>query len=267
MLQDNTWTGLLFLAGIFISSFTMGMATVLAVLSGTLTAMLLKYNKEEIQNGLYGFSASLTGICLVFFFKPESIIWLAIMVGSALATIIQHAFIVRKIPGYTFPFIVVTWLLVFILKNILFISPSAQSLISEINNGMFFMPFKGYSQVMFINNYVTGIIFFIAIFISLPVGALYSLLSALLAGIMAYFFSLPAVDIDSGLFSFNAVLCAIALLGKRKADAGYILFSIVLALLIQMGMIKMNWIVLTFPFVLSTWIVLLIKKRIFKSGF
>ena len=48
MLQENAVTGLLFLIGIFYGSFTMGAAALLAVVCGTTTALLLKYEKSEI---------------------------------------------------------------------------------------------------------------------------------------------------------------------------------------------------------------------------
>lgn len=49
MLQENAVTGLLFLIGIFYGSFIMGTAALLAVVCGTTTALLLKYEKSEID--------------------------------------------------------------------------------------------------------------------------------------------------------------------------------------------------------------------------
>lgn len=68
MLQDNAWTGLFFLAGIFYGSVAMGLAAILLVLIGTYTAKLLWYNEEEINVGIYGFSATLVGVVLVCLF-------------------------------------------------------------------------------------------------------------------------------------------------------------------------------------------------------
>src|SRR6478736_2521344 len=124
MLQNNQWTGLLFLAGIFYDSIIMGVAAVLAVVTGTLTAKILKYDSDEINMGLYGFSATLVGVALTFYFKATPAIWITIVIGSALATIIQHFFIAKKIPVFTFPFIVITWICLYLLNTIFHESPS-----------------------------------------------------------------------------------------------------------------------------------------------
>jgi len=70
MLQENVLTGLLFFLGIFYGSNLMGLGAVLAVLAGTLTAKVFGYDKEETEQGLYGFSAVLVGVALMLFFKP-----------------------------------------------------------------------------------------------------------------------------------------------------------------------------------------------------
>src|SRR5690554_2846821 len=112
MLQENPITGFLFLIGIFYGSFLMGVAALLATVCGTATALLLKYDKSEIDKGLYGFSAPLVGVALLLFLKPEFLCWLLIIIGSSFATIIQHFFIKRKIPVFTLPFVLVTWVII-----------------------------------------------------------------------------------------------------------------------------------------------------------
>lgn len=70
MLQQNRLCGILFLAGLFIGHWIYGLAALLAVLCGTMTARILKYDVKEIDFGLYGFSPALVGVVLVFLFKP-----------------------------------------------------------------------------------------------------------------------------------------------------------------------------------------------------
>jgi urea transporter len=67
MFQDSEWTGLFFLIGIFFGSFIAGVAAVISVIAGTLTAKLLRYSEVEINSGLYGFSATLVVVVLVFY--------------------------------------------------------------------------------------------------------------------------------------------------------------------------------------------------------
>lgn len=70
MLQENSITGLLFLIGIFYGSPIMGFSALLATICGTSIAYLLKYDKTEINKGLYGFSAALVGVAVMLFLKP-----------------------------------------------------------------------------------------------------------------------------------------------------------------------------------------------------
>ena len=90
MLQENSITGLLFLIGIFYGSSHMGFASLLAVVCGTVTAIIFKYPKAEIDKGLYGFSAALVGVAVALFLKPALASWVFIMIGSALALSLIH---------------------------------------------------------------------------------------------------------------------------------------------------------------------------------
>lgn len=96
MLQENRWTGLLFLIGIFMGSWQCGVAVLISTAAGTFTAMKLKYNQAEISAGLYGFSAALVGVALAFLFDATALIWILIILGGALAAVIQHFLSGRK---------------------------------------------------------------------------------------------------------------------------------------------------------------------------
>ena len=103
MLQENKWTGLLFLIGIWYGSPIMGVAVTLSVVVGTATAWFLKYDKAEIYSGLYGFNAALVGAGLDFYFAPGVLVWVAIVVASALSTVLMHVFLRRGAAGLHLP--------------------------------------------------------------------------------------------------------------------------------------------------------------------
>ena len=64
MLQNNALTGLIFLAGIFYNSGLMGCGALFGNIISTSSAKLLKYPKEDIENGLFGFNGTLVGIAI-----------------------------------------------------------------------------------------------------------------------------------------------------------------------------------------------------------
>lgn len=119
--------------------------------------------------------------------------------------------------------------------------------------------------MIFQNKLVSGLLFFVAVFISSPIAALYGLAGAIVSAIIAFEFSAPIDDINLGLYGFNAVLCAIVIAGDRVRDGIWVLLSVVLSLGVSLLMIKLGFVQLTFPFVLATWITLFLKSRLQKT--
>ena len=259
MLQNSAWTGLFFLAGICCGSLMMGLAAAIAVITGTFTARLLKYDKDEINSGLYGFSATLVGVALICFFQPTIIIWITVLVGSALATIIQHLFIVKKVPAYTFPFILVTWLLLYVFHYFPALIQQQPASPNTYANNYIALFSRGFGQVNFQDNVWAGILFMIGVFISRPIAAIYAIVGTALSAMLAYQLKVPIDDIYLGLVSYNAVLCAITFSGNNAEDVLMTLISVVLSVLITIQIRHFNLPVLTFPFVLATWLTIVIK--------
>lgn len=260
MLQENAWTGLLFLAAIFYSSPLMSAGAFIAVLSGTITAKLLKYDKDEIQQGLYGFSAALVGVALLLFYKPSLLVWIALIVASAVATIIQHFFIIKQIPVFTFPFVLVTWIVLLLFNKVLIVEPSALLNEPSIIVSNYFFVFHGYGQVIFQSSLSVGIIFLIAVFINSPLAALYGLAGGVMAGVFSVLLPVSIESIALGLWSYNAVLCAIVFTGRKFVDILWMTVSVFLSVIIYFGMYKLNFVPLTFPFVAATVLTIEIKK-------
>ncbi|CAA7386235.1 MULTISPECIES: urea transporter [Chryseobacterium] len=272
MLQENRWTGLLFIIGIFLGSWQGGTAVLLSTSAGTLTAMKLRYKKSEIEAGLYGFSAALVGVALSFVFQTTWLIWLLIIVGGALASIIQHFFIKRKIMVFTFPFIIITWIFVFVLHNFTQIPPSEMisSTVEAADYSDFLTCTNAFGEVIFQGGILSGVIFFIAVFISSPAAALYGFAASILGAYISHINGEPIEKIHMGLFGFNAVLSAIVFSGFKKSDGFWVLLAVVLTVVIDDFLVDHNVLnevggVLTFPFVLGTWITLLIGKVFIKK--
>lgn len=260
MLQNNSLTGLCFLAGICWGSFIMGLAAVIAVCTGTFTAMLLKYPQDKINDGIYGFSAALVGVGLTCFFQPGPLIWIAIMIGSVLAAVIQHMCLVKKIPAFTFPFILVTWLFLSISHYFpALIQHQPTSLVTDGGNYLTLFT-HSVAQVIFQDHCWPGIFFIIGIAVNRPLAALYAMAGIALSALIAFLLKEPANDIYNGLLSYNAVLCAITFSGKNKEAALMAAISVVISVPIRIQLMHFNVPALTFPFVLATWLVLLLKR-------
>ncbi|WP_372483085.1 urea transporter [Elizabethkingia anophelis] len=272
MLQENRWTGLLFLVGLFLGSWQCGVAAILATAAGTFTAMKLNYDKSQINAGLYGFSAALVGVALAFIFQATILIWVLIILGGALAGIIQHFFIQKKIPVFTFPFIIITWVLVFLLHQFTHIQSSdlISAEIVHTDYDDFLTCTNGFGEVIFQGGVLSGIIFFVAVFISSPVAALYGFAASILGAGLSQLNGEPIQEVHMGLFGFNAVLSAIVFSGVKKTDGLWVLIAVVLTVVIDDILVDniLNVVggVFTFPFVVGTWITLLIQKIFVKKA-
>lgn len=270
MLQENSTTGLLFLIGIFLGNIHCGIGAAVSVSVGTLTAKLLKYNKEEIEAGLYGFSAALVGVALTFLFQSSILLWVLLIVASALAAIIQHFFIKRNIPVFTLPFILLTWVLYFGIQHLTNIGPAVnvenEFLVAQND---LFTSTNGFAEVIFQGTPMSGVIFFIGVFICSPAAALYGMAASSFSAEISNLFGGSMDQIHMGLFSFNAVLTAIVFAGTKKVDGLWVLIGVIITAVINNFLVQSNILsafggVLTFPFVAASWCTLFLKNNISK---
>ena len=258
MLQNNAWTGFLFLIGIFYNFWIMGVGAIAGTIISTISAKLFKYPKEDIENGLYGFNGTLVGIAVLFFFELNIYTVIAIIFGSILSTIIMHE-MKKKIPAYTAPFVISTWIIILGIK-FLNLAPFISSTISQASSlDIFSATTMGFGQVMFQGSVITGLIFLFAIFVNSKLSAFYALYGSLLGIAFALILSLPLNMIGIGLFGYNAILCGIAFESIKFKKFIFATIAILLSVLVSFWMGDIGIITLTAPFVISTWIVLLIR--------
>ena len=287
MLQNNATTGFLFLLGVLYSSWLMAIGMIIATLTGTLVGHTFKEHKEELNMGLYGFNAALMGIILVYQFGLNFISILAIIVSSILATYLFHLSLLKKLKIFTFPFVLFSWIFVSLLSSGDFVEKpvhptSAENFLQEptaeffeeslesvgieydddkIDDDLIFST-HGFGQVMFQGSVIAGILFLLGVYINKPVAALYGIFASILAITISHLLNRPESTVDTGMFSFNAVLCAIAFAGSLKRDGFWVVISTIVTVTIDDYMIKMGIPPYTFPFVATMWIILYSRKGI-----
>lgn len=277
--QEHAITGILFALGIAVSSLPMAIGALIGSVIGPALAWLLKFDRQELTAGIYGFNSTLVGIATFFFFQPSLISLLMLIIGCAAATVLT--WLMRRnvpFPTYTMPFILVTWGLFFAGKN-LPVEPvdlsKAGLLIPVVPVGFFAESIlHGIGQVMFQASIWTGLLFLIGIWLSsqshawLVVAA--SAIGMLLAGHNVDA-AMRAIDperlierpqfdnIQLGLFGYNATLVAIALWLWRPSLV-YPLLGVVGAIALTEIVPELGLPALTAPFVLSAWAVMIIGK-------
>jgi len=277
MFQNNTITGLLFFAGIFYNSVTLGICAVLGTMSATLTAQVLSADRQLVRAGLFGFNGTLAGIALPFFFTYEPNMLVYVILNGAFSTILMAALVnfLGKwgVPALTAPFVLATWILMFcVYKFALFqpgalIAPALPNPAATLDlgtvSGLTFWEgiTKGVGEVMFQDNVITGIIFVVAILVNSRISAAFAVIGALGGLLTALVMQSPETPMHLGLYGFNSVLCAIAVGGVFfylnwwtffYALGCVLLGSIATAafgvLLSPIGMPALTW-----PFIAITW--------------
>ena len=263
MLQESAWTGLLFLIAIAYDSMIMGFAALISAIIGTATAKVLKFKDEYIEAGLYGFNATLIGVGLIFIFESSLLVWICVIGGSIISTLLMEFSIRKKVPFFTFPFILVTVVAILVMDHFSLAAHNKIEAVEEmIELQNFNVAAHAYSEVIFKGTIAAGMIFFVGVFVNNPTAALYGFVGALIAGVIANLGHNSADLINDGMFSFNAVLCGIACSGIKPRDGVYVLLSVVIATYFDIFMMNHGWITLTFPFVLSMWIIVPLKKLV-----
>lgn len=259
MFQNNIYSGILFLGGIFYNSWLLGLAAVLGTIISTAAAQILKYPKQDIQNGLYGFNGALTGIAVFCFFEVNAMTFSALVLGAFLSTPLSH-FLKKLISPFTAPFVLVTWFLIYSLLFLFQIPLLSATAPTETHLQIASALGNSFGQVMFQKNVITGILFVLAIFINNKLMAVYALFAAILGSLSGCVFGESVDHINSGLMGYNAILCAIALCGKKRSDFLWITGAIILSTFLNIVLAKTGIITLTAPFVLATWIILTLQN-------
>jgi urea transporter len=210
----------------------------------------------------------LVGVALVTFFQAGPLVWLLVVVGGILAAALQHQFLVRRVPAFTFPFILVAWAFIFALRQAGLPAPVIMSAPAGMWSG-WWTATNGYGQVIFQGGILAGFLFFLGVFVADSRAALFGLGASVLGAIAAVLLGQPMEMAHAGLFGFNAVLTAIALAGKKYRDLPWMLAGVLLTIALHLGLVESGLLdalggVLTFPFVVGTWLILGARRAVGK---
>lgn len=261
MLQENWLTGLLFLIGIFYSSPIMAVAVILSTVSGNFTAFLLGCKPSEILKGYYGFNPALLGAGMLVFFKPLLWIWIVIVLFSVGATFIQVYLLRKNINAFTLPFVLLLWLALSTLPlfdSQILLPPTAEA---TLETGVWFFPLRGIGQVIFQSSIIASLVIFSGLLIAQFKVGLWALFVGFITGILAWILHYPETDIQVGLYSFNAVLCVLALANTNPNSWYKSMFTAIGSLAFTIILNYCGIPQLTFPFVAATMISLKLNKK------
>ncbi|AMV40070.1 urea transporter [Planctomyces sp. SH-PL62] len=257
MLQPHAGTGLFFLAGIALISPAMLAGAIVGAIVGPLVAWLASFDRGDIEQGLYGFNSTLVGLAVPFFLKPSFTVWALILVGCAISSLLMRLLGLFKIPAYTAPFVLTTWL------ALILAHAAAGKSIDEpppppavAPGGFAAAVLRGEAEVMLGANVVTGILFLAGIWLSNPWHAIMAFVGSTIGTTLAEYHGDAYEAVSIGLYGYNGALAAIALFIVRPSLTTPCLAALVATPLTEYFPKSAGVPALTAPFVVATWLVL-----------
>lgn len=268
MFQGHAGTGLCFLAGIALASPWMLLGAVLGAIIGPLTARFGSFDRAEIEQGLYGFNATLVGLATLVFLRPEFAATWALLVGgcaaSSVVTYLARRFL--SFPTYTGPFVVVTWGVLLIARATAGSIEAASPPPDLTMSGFPFEVLRGLSEVMLGAGVSTGTLFLVGLAISDPRHAALALVGSVVGTAAAHYHGDETRSVALGLYGYNGALAAMALYLRKRSLTAPIAAALVATLLTEFFPKSWGIPALTAPFVVASWILLAVvqaEERLF----
>jgi urea transporter len=260
-------------------------AGVVAVVVATLTAKWLRVDEKALGAGLYGYNGVLVGMALATFLAPTPLLWVYVVLGAAVSVVamLATANVVKPWGGaLTFPFVLVTWILLLATYGFSGLTGTALPTGSVVTA---FQPyeasplqlidlvqgvFQSISQVFLKASGVAALFLLAGLAVNSLAAAAFALGGAILAVATAHLLGAESDMITGGLLGFSPVLTAIALgtvfyqPSWRVAvyTAVGVIFTVVTQAALNVALMPFAIPALTAPFVFVTWLFLMPRQRL-----
>lgn len=219
------------------------------------------------EQGGYGFNGALVGAATGVYVDSWLLGALYTVAGACACTLItfvlSHAFQTKAVRWAhlsvaTAPFCIVAGLLI----ALVFPPPTAGQLTSGHGlAGVAYAVTNSFAEVILADGPGSGLLIMSALFLASCSLATYAVLGALVSLLISSVALGGLLEVSTGLYGYSSVLIAIAVRTLQKGDTGFLFalwsvpFAVVLVLLLQWVVAATPVPVLTWPFVLSLWLV------------
>ena len=292
--QQNGYTGLVLLFGVFFGSPWLGLAALLGLLTSTSAAWAIGVERGLILSGVYGFNGFFAGLALASFLNPNPGLWMIVAIAGALSaalTCALHSLLGRiHLPPLSAPFVCALWLILLSVMQLgglthaqgpvpgvggRLLTEAARAWTDQFTNGqetaglLLNGTLRGVSQIFFQDDLIVGLIFLLGLLANSTRAALLAAAGSLTGSLIALLIGAADSAVFHGLYGFNSALSALAvatLIGKpgwRTLIAALLCAAV--AAIATGAMIPLlrpaGLPVLSAPFCLSSWIFLLALQK------
>lgn len=288
--MDNSLTGILNFVAMFWGAYSGG--TTLAVAFGsvvgafvsTAVAYPLRVERSALRMGLYGFNGMLVGAAVPTFLGATPVMWAVLIFASGIATVVTLAvgnvFSTWKTPGFTFPFVLTTWLVMLAAYKFsgLQITGLPHAVLAtqvDATSGVFgayeFIraSLVSVAQVYFVDNPISGAIFLFALVVELRWCAGLAAFGAVVGVACALVMGADMSSISHGMWGYSAVLTAPAIgcvfMRTSPGTLAYCAAATIFTVFVQGAIFTVGATVglpaFTFPFILTSWLFMLAQRN------
>ncbi len=219
---NRRWFGIVALLSTFIIP-TAGALALGGVIFSNMIALSLKFDKEKIRSGFYGFNGILFGAAISFYFQITPFIImlmiLFIVLTFFLAAVMENYLAIAfNLPGLSLPFIFSLYIFLIFITN--YDDISVKQMLFKDTNVLNFLPaaiityFKSFSLILFQSSVLSGIVLSIALLFFSRVMFVNSIIAFAANYFLVHIIFKSPSDIVLILTSFNSILAAIALGGS-----------------------------------------------------
>jgi urea transporter len=281
--QDHPLSGVLFLASVFVNSVTAGVAAVVGMASAILTAYAAGADRDLIRGGFFGFNGFFLGLGVPFFLGTHPMIWPCILFGGAATTFVTLAIagVLRpwSLPVLTAPFIVVLWAVLLAgagFEGVARAAASSAVVAPSPGNweGAGILGFAASStlrsagQIFFQDSAVSGALVLAGVAVGSRAAGAVAALGAVCGVVTAFALGGNRELIQQGVYGYNACLSAVAVgcvflgVSVRSVALGLVAAGIATVLTPVCAALLGGWHlpVVSIPFTLATWLVLVAEK-------
>nr|WP_281419238.1 urea transporter [Marinobacterium ramblicola] len=260
MLQSNSLTGLCFLAAIAVNSLPMCLAAVAGSLTACLGAWVSGADKAHLEQGLYGYNGALVGLaCALFWPSASALLMIILPIAALLSAGLMRLFLEPRFsawigcPAYTAPFILSIWLVTAVAE----VEPAPGAAVTHTGLDNLLL---GFGQVLLLDNPIACLLILAGLALESRPALYWGAVAVVLSSGCAFLLGATPDVIFTGAYAYNAVLVAIALSVRPNLGALPLIAAILLSVPVT-GWLKQSGVpVLTAPFVIVSWLALLLGR-------
>lgn len=267
--------GLLMLAAFVVYDWRMALFVLLGAASSMAAARLAGARRDEVRAGVHGFCGALVGAAAFSSLGVGFAAVAAALLGGIacipVTWLLARLFGSRplrgfKLPTTTAPFCIVAGILLVLTQPLHRQTPALQAASGESTSRFLHATLSNVAQVVLVDSALAGLLILIALFLAHWKVGLAALLGAGLEVVFSLWLGEPRALIYHGIEGYSGVLVAVALAAAYLSGTWQpwvmALLGTVLVVPVGMAVGATGVPLYTWPFVLTTWIMLVIAKFI-----